>query len=47
MLFGVTSTDALTYVAACAVLVVAALLASVIPARRALGIDPITAVRTQ
>ena len=45
MLFGVTSTDAVTYVAACAVLALAALLASIIPARRALGIDPIQAVR--
>jgi putative ABC transport system permease protein len=47
MLFGVTSTDAATYVVACAVLALAALLASVIPARRALGVDPIQAVRTQ
>jgi putative ABC transport system permease protein len=46
MLFGVTSTDAVTYIAACAVLALAGLLASVIPARRALGVDPITAVRT-
>jgi putative ABC transport system permease protein len=45
MLFGVTSTDAVTYVAACAVLALAALLASVVPARRALGVDPIQAVR--
>jgi len=47
MLFGVSSTDVLTYVAACGVLGAAALLASVIPARRALQVDPITAVRGQ
>jgi putative ABC transport system permease protein len=47
MLFEVSATDATTYVAACSVLAVAALLASIIPARRALGVDPITAVRGQ
>jgi putative ABC transport system permease protein len=47
MLFQVSSTDAATYAVACGVLAVAALLASVIPARRALGIDPINAVRGQ
>ncbi|HET9704567.1 MAG TPA: ABC transporter permease [Vicinamibacterales bacterium] len=46
MLFGVTSTDAVSYGAACAVLALAALLASVIPARRALDVDPINAVRS-
>jgi ABC-type antimicrobial peptide transport system permease subunit len=46
MLFGVSSTDAFTYAVACVVLGVAALLASVIPARRALRIDPISAVRS-
>jgi putative ABC transport system permease protein len=47
MLFQVSSTDVVTYAAACGVLAVAALLASVIPARRALGVDPISAVRGQ
>ena len=47
MLFQVSSTDVVTYAAACGVLGVAALLASVIPARRALGVDPISAVRGQ
>jgi putative ABC transport system permease protein len=47
MLFEVSATDATTYVAACSVLAVAALLASIVPARRALGVDPITAVRGQ
>jgi putative ABC transport system permease protein len=45
MLYGVSTTDAWTYVAACAVLGAAALAASIIPARRALGVDPISAVR--
>jgi predicted lysophospholipase L1 biosynthesis ABC-type transport system permease subunit len=47
MLFEISATDATTYVVASAVLGVAALLASIIPARRALGVDPITAVRGQ
>jgi putative ABC transport system permease protein len=47
MLFEVSATDAATYVGACAVLAVAALLASIVPARRALSVDPITAVRGQ
>jgi len=47
MLFEVSTTDVTTYVAACASLAVAALLASIVPARRALGVDPITAVRGQ
>ena len=47
MLFQVSSTDVTTYAVACGVLAVAALLASVIPARRALGVDPISAVRGQ
>ena len=47
MLFEISATDVTTYVVACCVLAVAALLASVVPARRALGVDPITAVRGQ
>ena len=47
MLFQVSSTDVPTYAVACGVLAIAALLASVIPARRALGVDPISAVRGQ
>jgi putative ABC transport system permease protein len=47
MLFEVSSTDLATYAIACGGLAVAALLASIIPARRALGIDPISAVRGQ
>jgi len=45
MLFEVSATDVTTYVVACSVLAVAALLASIVPARRALGVDPISAVR--
>jgi putative ABC transport system permease protein len=47
MLFQVSATDVATYAVACGVLGLAALLASVIPARRALGLDPINAVRGQ
>ena len=47
MLFEISATDVTTYVAACSVLAVAALLASIVPARRALGVDPIIAVRGQ
>jgi len=45
MLFDVSATDVTTYVVACAVLATAALVASIVPARRALGVDPIAAVR--
>ena len=47
MLFEVSATDVATYAIACGVLAVAALIASIVPARRALGVDPITAVRGQ
>jgi putative ABC transport system permease protein len=47
MLFEVSATDVTTYAVACSVLAVAALIASIVPARRALGVDPITAVRGQ
>jgi putative ABC transport system permease protein len=47
MLFEVSTTDVTTYVVACAVLATAALIASIVPARRALAVDPITAVRGQ
>lgn len=45
MLYGVSTTDVWTYVAACVVLGTAALTASIIPARTALDVDPIAAVR--
>jgi putative ABC transport system permease protein len=47
MLFEISAADVTTYVVACGVLALAALAASIVPARRALGVDPITAVRGQ
>jgi putative ABC transport system permease protein len=45
MLFEVTANDAATYVIACGVLAVSALIASIVPARKALAVDPVKAVR--
>jgi putative ABC transport system permease protein len=45
MLFEVTATDVTSYVGACGVLATAALAASIVPARRALKVDPMNAVR--
>jgi putative ABC transport system permease protein len=47
MLFGISATDVTTYLVASGLLAIAALLASIVPARRALRVDPITAVRAQ
>ena len=47
MLFEVSATDVMTYVVACGVLGLSALIASIVPARKALNVDPITAVRGQ
>jgi predicted permease len=45
MLFGITPLDPLTYIAAAAVLLVAAVIASWVPAWRASSVDPVIALR--
>ncbi|HEU4834246.1 MAG TPA: ABC transporter permease [Pyrinomonadaceae bacterium] len=47
MLFGITPTDPFTFASISAVLVVVALLASYIPARRATRVDPLIALRQE
>jgi len=46
-LFGVAPTDAVTFAAIAMLLVAAALAASYVPARRAMRIDPMAALRTE
>jgi putative ABC transport system permease protein len=46
-LFGVSASDPLTYAATCAVFIGVALLASYLPARRAMRVDPMTVLREE
>jgi ABC-type antimicrobial peptide transport system permease subunit len=47
LLFGVTALDPVTYAAVSALLIVAAVVASYVPARRALSIDPVQALQAE
>jgi ABC-type lipoprotein release transport system permease subunit len=47
LLFGITPLDPVTYLAVPLILVIATMLASYLPARRAASVDPIEALRTE
>ncbi len=47
LLFGIESTDVVTYVAAIGVILAAAALASYLPARRASAIDPVETLKAE
>jgi putative ABC transport system permease protein len=46
-LYGVSSTDPLTFVVTAALLAMVTLVASYIPTRRAVHVDPVTALRSE
>jgi ABC-type lipoprotein release transport system permease subunit len=47
LLFGVTALDPVTYAAVSALLIVAAVLASYLPARRAMSVNPVQALQAE
>jgi ABC-type antimicrobial peptide transport system permease subunit len=47
LLFGVSALDPVTYVAVSTLLIVAGVLASYLPARRAIAVDPVQALRAE
>jgi putative ABC transport system permease protein len=46
-MFGVSATDPLTFIVIAAVLIIVALLAALVPARRAASMDPLVALRVE
>jgi putative ABC transport system permease protein len=47
LLYGITPTDPLTFAAAALFIVVVALVASYVPTQRAVGVDPLVALRSE
>jgi ABC-type lipoprotein release transport system permease subunit len=47
LLFGITALDPVTYVMVCMLLILAAAVASYLPARRATSVNPTEALRSQ
>jgi ABC-type antimicrobial peptide transport system permease subunit len=47
LLYGVTASDPLTYIVLVAMLAVISMIASYIPARRAMRVDPVIALRNE